>query len=154
LGIEFEVRSNSAGANAMLKYFKRTIGVEELVADRVQIIRDTADRLVKMRPQDADTIRADFLARERKTIAEGKIIFAVQNKMSQQTLVGLLKELTSMGGARELSDTFSFPDFDTVAKEATKTAQIMDSNVIEAEVKRLEEIFVPHPSCAHVFGGH
>ena len=152
LGVEFELRSNSAGAKAMTPHFKRAITIEELVKDRVQIIRDTAERLVKMRPTEEGDIRKDFLARERQTILEGKIIYAVQNKLSQPTITELLDQWKPGRPSQEITDTFSGSDFRALVLTKAENAP-KDSLNKAAELQHLEDVFLPRLMCSKVFGG-
>lgn len=140
VGVEFEVRSNSAGANTMAQYFKRVVTIEELVADRVKIIRETSERVQKMRPQNAASTRASFLAREQKTIIEGKLLYAVQNQFSQETARALFDDYSRASAANELTDSLSGEDFRTLINQKIVRLESKPAQASE-ELRKLEKAF-------------
>ena len=95
IGLEFEIRASSRGANQMLPYFKSTIGIEELVIDRVNLLDRTLARLVNARPAEADRLKLQYESRKEQAVLEGKILLAIQLKSSRETLETLSAELGS-----------------------------------------------------------
>lgn len=138
IGVEFEIRSSSSGANEMLKYFKHPITVEELVLDRVDLLKKTLARLKKARPEEAAQLEEQYKDRIREALLEGKIMVAVREKMSKATVNQLLKELK---GRYEVAN-FDFADFRTFIQEKS-THLSSESGNIEQELKALDEAFRP-----------
>lgn len=137
VGVEFELRSNSAGANTMAQYFKRVVTIQELVSDRVKIIRETSERVQKMRPQNASATRDAFLAREKKTVIEGKLLYAVQNNFSRETTQALYDQYNRSVGANELTDSLSGENFNSLITQKMSTLDSKPTKASE-EMKRLE----------------
>lgn len=140
VGVEFEVRSNSAGANSMAQYFKRVITIQELVTDRVKIIRETSARVQKMRPANAEQTRAAFLAREEKTVIEGKLLYAVQNNFSKEAAVAMLSAYRSARGPAELTDSLSGENFESLINQKISALQSKPAQLDE-ELRKLESVF-------------
>lgn len=85
-GVEFEIRSNKSGADDMLKYYKGTIGIAELAADRIRVIQQATARSIQQRPQEK--VQLSKLADQRieNIKAEAQLLLLIQNK-------GSLKEI-------------------------------------------------------------
>lgn len=140
IGVEFEIRSNSAGANSMAQYFKRVVTIQELVADRVKIIRETSARVQQMRPQSAEATRAAFLAREEKTVLEGKFLYAVQNGFSKETANAMLLAMQQARGPAELTDSLSGENFSVLIQQRIASLASKPGQMSE-ELQKLEVAF-------------
>lgn len=79
-GVEFEIRSNRAGADDMLRYYRGTIGIEELASDRIRVIREATERTIRQRPEEKQAL--DQQAEQRiKTIQdEARVLLLLKNK--------------------------------------------------------------------------
>jgi hypothetical protein len=53
LGVELEVRSTRAGAQEMVRYFKRAVTIDDLVKDRTRVLKAASQRLVQQQPLQA-----------------------------------------------------------------------------------------------------
>jgi hypothetical protein len=136
LGVEFEIRSNSQGAKEMLFYFKRTIGIEELVADRVRLLDKTLARLLKANSAEADKLQLQYESRKSQAVLEGKILLAIQLKMSRKTLETLAAEY----GSRAFSE---IANVDSVSFESFIQSEISalphSPGALTEELRRLDQ---------------
>lgn len=93
-GVEIEIRANSSGSQKMVRYFKGAVTVENLVADRIQVLSRSAARKASQFPERAQGIIEAAERRVQRTLAEGRILSALRDKKSQificKNLVGLL----------------------------------------------------------------
>jgi hypothetical protein len=135
IGVEFEIRSNSEGASRMVQYFKRPIGIEELIQDRLTLLEKAEARLLKARPQETATLRSQFEARRKQTLTEGKILLALQLEMSRETVQALLSELRSAPYEIANVDSVDFRSF-AQQKLASLESKPLESTKERADLDR------------------
>lgn len=148
-GVEFEIRASTQGSNNMQQFFKRTITVEEFVTDRLDLFDRTAARLIKARPQDKETLQKQFASRQAQVLLEGKILLALQLKLSRETVASLLQQYGNPQYS-ELANTDSvrFPQY-VQSKMASLPSQPL---AVSNELKMLDQKIVPHGAvCDGVF---
>lgn len=103
IGVEFEIRSNSLGAEMMVNHFKRPISVEDLLQDRVQLLERTQERLIQADPKQKDAIQKNYATRIANAHLEAEIMIALREKRSQRHVRALLANLDY--SHRELANT-------------------------------------------------
>lgn len=113
IGVEFEIRSNSKGADLMVNYFKRPISVEDLLNDRIQLLERTQNRLIKASAANELAIREKYKNRIQAAKLEAEIMIALREKRTQAEVKSLLGKLST--GARELANT-DFADLRQIAQ--------------------------------------
>lgn len=136
-GVEFELRSNSKGANDMLQYFKRPIFPEELALDRISLLRKTLDRLKRSRPFESQRLDEVYQARIIQTEIEGKILTALQRKMSVQAIQLLLNRL---GQSSEIAN-IDGAHFESFVRSKIPTLKQSSENDVQIELNTLNNIF-------------
>lgn len=146
-GVEFEIRSNSAGASEMVKYFEAPISIEELVQDRLTLLEKTLERMLKARPVEAESLTRDFDRRREQTLLEGRILLALQLKMSRETVETLTSRLT--GHSYELANSDSV-DFRSLIRQRSAD---LSSRPLEAarELELLEKKIQSARACSRIF---
>lgn len=104
-GVEFEIRSNRAGADDMQRFYKGTISIFELAADRIRVIREATKRLQAQRPHEAEELGKKADERVKTIQTEARILLLVKHKGSIEKINKLRSEL---GPARELTNIDGF----------------------------------------------
>lgn len=149
IGVEFELRSNSQGANDMLQYFQRPIRIEELVFDRIDLIQKTLSRIKKIRVNEVEALEAQYQARIEQALTEGKILVALREKMSAETVKFLFKELNDR---YEVAD-IDFKDLQQFALDKIADLQPQPEKMA-SELEKLNSIFrnpfIKNNSCLSV----
>lgn len=92
-GVEFELRANRDGAASMAAYYKGPVTIEDLVFDRIAVIERTQARLVKQDISNKAKLENLFSSRIERVKQEGKIIIALQENYSVETVQALLQNL-------------------------------------------------------------
>lgn len=141
IGIEFEVRGNSAGSTEMIRYFKHATTIRELVLDRIDIVRKTQVRL-----NSSDVY---FDQQVQNLLLEGKILFALQNKMSKETIESLWTEFKTARYEPLISNTLG-GTLNSAVQQGLKEA-VSKPLEVSKELKALEQNFKQAISCQRVF---
>lgn len=146
-GVEFEIRSNSKGAADMVPRFVQPITIEELVRDRVALLEKTLIRVKKARPHEADQLDRAFEARRQNTLLEGRLLLALQMKLSQETVRTLAARLA--GGHYEIANS-DFADLRQLVRDRLSS---LPSRPLETarELNLLETRVVDTRTCSKVF---
>lgn len=92
-GVEFEVRSNRAGADDMLKYFKGPITIEELAQDRIKVIRESTIRLQKQRPQEFASLEAKADERVRQIQYEAQLLLLINSAAEAPEIMSIASQI-------------------------------------------------------------
>jgi hypothetical protein len=95
IGLEFEIRSSSKGANQMLEHFQRPISVEELAADRISVLEKTLERMKRWTPEKSEELEASYSKRIRQVKLESQIMVGIRDKVPQSALRPLIEQLPS-----------------------------------------------------------
>lgn len=94
-GVEFEIRSNRAGAADMVNYYKGPATIDDLASDRMAVLSRTLNRLVKQNPEQQDELSQQFKARLKNIELEAEIIKAVLRGEEKVALNKLLTKFDS-----------------------------------------------------------
>ena len=102
-GVEFEIRSNRAGADDMLKYYVGAISVQELASDRIRVIRQATQRLQLQRPLEALSLEAKADQRVQQIQLEAQVLSLLQARGERSEILALSQqikrpELTAIDG--------------------------------------------------------
>lgn len=81
-GVEFEIRSNRAGAQLMAQYFQGSVSIQDYVRDRILLVNLTAERKLRQNPENEAAIKSWAEARKSSIRTEGQIIELMQNRGS------------------------------------------------------------------------
>lgn len=93
-GVEFEVRSNKAGADDMQKYYKGTISISELAADRIKVIQEATKRLQAQHPEEVEKLRKQADERIKTIKTEEQLLLLVQKGGPKDQINKLKSELS------------------------------------------------------------
>jgi hypothetical protein len=96
LGLEFEIRSNRAGAQEMAQYFKGPIEIREFLTDRIHLVRLTAERRKKQNPENKSAIQHWAEKRITDLINEAHAIELMQKKGSIDSVRAALAKVDSV----------------------------------------------------------
>ncbi|MGZ5279820.1 MAG: hypothetical protein ACXWC9_07760 [Pseudobdellovibrionaceae bacterium] len=105
-GVEFEIRSNKAGANDMSRYYQGMIGIQELAEDRAKVIQQTLARLKIQRPAEAAQLEQGTNVRLKTIQSEAEILLAIQKDEPSQKIADLIAGFS--GGELTKIDGFNF----------------------------------------------
>jgi hypothetical protein len=109
-GVEFELRSNKAGADEMARHYKGTVQIEELAKDRIKVILEALKRLKKQRPPEAAKLEKQMSERIEQIRLEARLLTLVQKKGSSEEIKALLAKLLSKGELTNV-DGFNFQSY-------------------------------------------
>lgn len=128
LGVEFEIRSNSKGADQMVEHFKRSITIEELTSDRVTVLRNTLKRLQKWRPQESANLEQTYNGRIEHATLEGQIMVGIRDKHDKAELHALLERLNERSPEMTYLDGINFKQF--AREEIDKIVEARPAEVV------------------------
>lgn len=92
-GVEFELRSNRAGAEEMIQYYKGPVGIEELAADRISVLELTRERLIAKDSKQKEKLKKKFDERIEQVLLEEKIIVSILSGVSKAEILEQLESL-------------------------------------------------------------
>jgi hypothetical protein len=92
IGLEFELRSNKAGADEMVKYFSGPVTVSDLAKDRIQVLESTLARLKDQRPADYETQSRQILERIETVKLEKEIIDSIMTGDPKEKTTALIQK--------------------------------------------------------------
>lgn len=102
LGVEFEVRSNRAGALQMVNYFVRAATVDDLAQDRTRVLKQAKLRLAKQKGTAASA--AQFDKRIEAVEIERQLLKAITDQKPHPQFQELLTQLSRLGSELTLID--------------------------------------------------
>ena len=102
LGVEFEVRSNRAGALQMVNYFVRAATIDDLAQDRTRVLQRAKLRLSKQRGNSEST--AHFDNRIAAVDMERQLLNAIAKQKPHPKFQELLIQLSQIGSELTLID--------------------------------------------------
>jgi len=108
-GVEFEIRSNKAGADDMSRYYQGMIGIQELADDRSKVILQTLKRLKTQRPTEAAQLEQATNVRIKTIQVEAEILLAIQKNEPSQKIADLIAGFS--GGELTRIDGFNFKNW-------------------------------------------
>jgi hypothetical protein len=113
IGLEFEIRSNSKGANLMLEHFQRPISVEELAADRISVLEKTLERMKRWSPEKSEELEASYSKRIHQVKLESQIMVGIRDRAPQSALRPFIEQLPSYSFEIANIDGINFKQFAT-----------------------------------------
>ncbi len=119
IGLEFELRSNKAGADEMVKYFSGPVTMSDLAKDRIQVLESTLARLKDQRPADFEKLSRQISGRIETVKLEKEIIDSI--------MTGDPKERTS-ALIEKISATYTFEIANIDGLSFTSWAQKLNKN--------------------------
>lgn len=102
LGVEFEVRSNRAGALQMVNYFVRAATIDDLAQDRTRVLKQAKLRLAKQK--DSTESDAQFDKRIEAVETERQLLKAIIDQKPHPHFQELLSRLSQLGSELTLID--------------------------------------------------
>lgn len=79
-GVEFELRSNKAGAQDMIHYFKGPVTIDDLANDRLTVLTKTFKRLIQQNPENESQLKHALDSRIKQIYLEKEIINQIKTK--------------------------------------------------------------------------
>ncbi len=109
LGLEFEIRSNRSGSLNMTKYYKGSVTLSELAAERINIIQLTMNRL---KIQDPEKFKSQYETEFKKRLAalkdEKEIFLALESNQPIENAEALLDKANKISNEISYIDGFDF----------------------------------------------
>jgi len=94
MGVDFEIRSNSAGASAMTKYFAGPASIEDIASDRIRIIETATARLIKQTPEKTEQLNKSAEERIRTIEIEKNILLLLQSAPRSEEIPKLASQIS------------------------------------------------------------
>ncbi|MBC7458407.1 MAG: hypothetical protein H7235_09025, partial [Bdellovibrionaceae bacterium] len=145
--VEFELRSNRAGAQEMVKYFKGAVTIHDLAQDRMNVLNLTAKRLIEKTPENKSQIETSFNIRVKRVQFEEKIISGIINKISSVELKKMLNEMPS--GSAEITNiagvnfaSWAHGKINQIAAEEIALKTKAEAKKASAGIKSCEALFL------------
>ncbi len=146
--VEFELRSNRAGAQDMVKYFKGAVTINDLAQDRISVLKLTAERLIQKTPESRAEIEKSFGIRIQRVQSEEKIISGIINKIPAAELSQLLAAMPK--GSAEITNIVGI-QFESWAHD--KINQIASEEVVKAKELEVKKAATGIRTCEGLFMG-
>lgn len=109
LGVEFEVRSNRAGAQQMIQYFVRPATIDDLANDRKRVLQKAQQRLSKqMGLLDSDQVIQKMNKRIESLEIEKQVLTSIIKKNVNPDLENQLDQISQRGSELTLIDGVQF----------------------------------------------
>lgn len=145
-GVEFELRSNRAGAQDMVKYFKGAVTIADLAQDRINVLKLTAQRLSEKNPENKTQIEASFDGRIQRVQSEEKVISGIINKIPSAELNKLLASMPS--GSAEITnivgvhfESWAREKINRIAAEEAAAKVELEAKKSSAVIKTCQSLF-------------
>jgi hypothetical protein len=128
MAVEIEVRSNRSGAEQMVQYFKRPATIDDLVNDRIKVLKQAQARLEVQLPDQKDRFNQTFAKRIQRTQLEGAILTALKKGSPEAEIQALVQKLGSEQAELAYIDGTQFTSW---ALAKAKTARVMCREVLK-----------------------